>query len=135
MGEPAPHFTPPRNPQTNDQTTVGHAFGPPHSGILTSMDTPLTGTIDQVTDQALKLARAGNHRARPAHINGKRGILTPHTNADGDLDADDLAAQVYALAHGLTSDDGAYTGGYFTADGLGHHRTAPQPHRPAMPGT
>ena len=125
MGEPAPHFTPPRNPQTNDQTTVGHAFGPPHSGILTSMDTPLTGTIDQVTDQALKLARAGDHRARPAHINGNRGILTPHTTSDGQLDADDLAAQVYALTLGLASDTGSYTGGHFTAGGLGYYSPAP----------
>lgn len=94
----------------------------------------LTGTHDTVRDQALRLARNGDHRARPAVINGHQAILTPHTTPEGDLDADDLAAQVYALAHGLTSDDGAYTGGYFTADGLGHHRTAPQPHRPAMPG-
>ena len=127
MGEPAPHFTPPRNPQTNDQTTVGHAFGPPHSGILTSMDTPLTGTIDQVTDQALKLARAGDHRARPAHINGKRGILTPHTTSDGQLDADDLAAQVWSLGHDEPSDTGTFTGGFYTSRGISRLVYAPEP--------
>lgn len=89
------------------------------------MDQPLTGTIDEVTHQALALARAGDHRARPAHINGRRGILTPHTNADGDLDADDLAAQIYALTLGLSADNGSYTGGHFTANGLGYYSPAP----------
>ena len=85
----------------------------------------LHGTLDDVTRQALRLARDGDRRARPAQINGNRAILTPHQTSDGHLDADDLAAQVYALAHGLSSDDGHYTGGYFTANGLGHYSPAP----------
>lgn len=85
----------------------------------------LHGTLDDVTCQVLHLARNGDRRARPAQINGNRAILTPHHTSAGHLDADDLAAQVYALAHGMSSDDGHYTGGYFTADGLGHYSPAP----------
>lgn len=91
------------------------------------MDTPaapLAGTYTTVITHALALARTGDMRARPVTINGRRAILTPHRDSNGNLDADDLAAQVYAAAHGLTSDDGAYTGGYFSAEGSGHHVTA-----------
>ena len=89
------------------------------------MPGPTSGASDDVPRKALTHARAGAHRARPAEINGHRAILTPHMDTDGNLDADDLAAQVYALAHGMSSDDGQYTGGYFTAEGIGHYSPAP----------
>ena len=101
-------------------------------GSLNAMTDHLHGTLDDVTARALRLARAGDHRARPARINGNTAILTPHRTESGHLDAADLAAQAYALALGLSSDDGHYTDGYFTADGLGHYVPAPdnddQPH-------
>lgn len=85
----------------------------------------ITGTHDTVLDHTLAAARAGDHRARPAVINGHHGILTPHTTPEGHLDAHDLAAQVYALTLGVVSVDGAYTGGFFIAEGLSHVIYAP----------
>ena len=119
------HFTPP----AQSTAEAAHVLRGPSArsgrGTLTSMTEPISGTFDDVTRKALSHARAGDHRARPAEINGHRAILTPHMDTDGNLDADDLAAQVYALAHGMSSDDGQYTGGYFTAEGIGHYSPAP----------
>lgn len=88
----------------------------------------LHGTLDDVTRQALRLARDGDRRARPAQINGNRAILTPHHTSAGHLDADDLAAQVWALANNLAADDGTYAEGIFTSGG----RTYTVPYVPTL---
>lgn len=94
---------------------------------LVGMDiaTPITGTrYDTVLRQALAYVRAGDYRARRITLRGAPGvfsdrtaIITPHRDNDGTFDADDLAAQLYALAHGCPSDTGTYTDGSFTSNG------------------
>jgi len=80
--------------------------------------TPISGTdLDTVTLQALARARAGERSAFPVRIGSRGGVVTPHRDDEGTLDADDLAAQVYALAHDLPSADGRYTGGAFASGG------------------
>ena len=87
--------------------------------------TPLTGTrYDTVLRRALAYVRAGDYRARRVTLLGAPGvfadrtaIITPHRDSSGALDADDLAAQLYALAHGCPSDSADYTGGYFISNG------------------
>lgn len=87
--------------------------------------TPLTGTrYDTVLRRALALIRAGDFRARRVTLRGAPGvfpdrtaIITPHRDSSGAFDADDLAAQLYALAHGCPSDTATYTGGYFISGG------------------
>ena len=87
--------------------------------------TPLTGTrCDTVLRQALAYVRAGDYRARRITLRGAPGvfadrtaIVTPHRDSSGAFDTDDLAAQLYALAHGILSDTATYTDGYFSGGG------------------
>ncbi|ODQ83903.1 hypothetical protein BFG51_01210 [Dietzia alimentaria] len=87
--------------------------------------TPLTGTrYGTVLRQALALVRAGDYRARRITLTGAPGvfadrtaIVTPHRDNSGKFDADDFAAQLYALAHGIPSDTATYTDGYFVRRG------------------
>lgn len=87
--------------------------------------TPLTGSrYDTVLRQALGYVRAGDFRSRRVTLWGAPGvfpdrtaIITPHRDESGMFDADDLAAQLYALAHGCPSDTGSYAGGLFTSNG------------------
>lgn len=65
-------------------------------------------------------AQAGDFRARRVTIGPRAGIVTPHADPDGDLDADDLAAQIWALANDCPADDGTYTEGVFTSNGETH---------------
>ena len=82
---------------------------------------PLRATsVDDLTRNAVAAAQAGDHRARRVTIGPRSGIVTPHTTPDGDLDADDLAAQIWALANDAPSDNGAYTEGTFTSGGEAH---------------
>lgn len=77
-------------------------------------------TVDDLTRAAVAAALAGDHRARRVSIGPRAGIVTPHTDPDGDLDADDLAAQVWALANDCPADNGTYTEGVFTSGGETH---------------
>lgn len=87
--------------------------------------TPITGTrYHAVLRHALALVRAGDYRARrvtlwgaPGVFSDRTAIITPHRDSAGEFDADDLAAQLYALAHGCPSDTATYTDGYFVSDG------------------
>ena len=90
---------------------------------------PISGTHrDTVARRVVRLARAGDLRARRVTLWGRPGVVpdrtavvTPHRDADGALDVADLAAQVYALAHECPSVTGTYTGGcWVSADGTGH---------------
>ncbi|MDN5724048.1 MAG: hypothetical protein L0H20_13820 [Corynebacterium sp.] len=77
-------------------------------------------TIDALTRAAVADAQAGEHRARRVSIGPRGGIVTPRTDDHGDLDADDLAAQIWALATDTPADDGIYTEGVFTSNGETH---------------
>lgn len=87
--------------------------------------TSIKGTrYDTVLRQALRYVRAGDYRARRVTLVGAPGVfadrtavITPHRDSAGEFDADDLAAQLYALAHGCGSDTADYTGGYFISNG------------------
>lgn len=88
--------------------------------ILARMDTaePLQSTnLRDLMHATVTLARSGDHRARRITIGPRSGIVTPHTDTNGTLDADDLAAQVWALGHDEPSDTGTYTRGYYTSNG------------------
>lgn len=76
--------------------------------------------VNDLTRAAVAAAQAGDHRARRVSIGPRVGIVTPHTDPDGDLDADDLAAQIWALANDTPSDDGTYAEGMFTHDGISY---------------
>ncbi len=100
----------------------------PSRGVTLSamhIATPLTGSrYDTMLRQALAHVRAGDYRARRITLQGAPGvfadrtaIITPHRDSSGKFDADDLAAQLYALAHGIPSDTATYTDGYFTSGG------------------
>ena len=103
----------------------------PSRGVTLSamhIATPLTGSrYDTMLRQALAHVRAGDYRARRITLQGAPGvfadrtaIITPHRDSSGKFDADDLAAQLYALAHGIPSDTATYTDGYFTSGGQMH---------------
>lgn len=87
--------------------------------------TPITGTrYDTVLRHALAYVRAGDYRARRITLRGAPGVfpdrtavVTPHRDSSGAFDADDLAAQLYALAHECPSDTATYTDGYFISGG------------------
>lgn len=87
---------------------------------------PIAGTsYDQVAREALTAALTGDYRARQVFIGPRRGIITPHNDAAGQLDRNDLAAQIYAICHDLASTTGCYTGGAFTSGGSGYFIPAP----------
>ena len=85
---------------------------------------PISGTHrDTVIRRVLRLARDGDHRARrvtllgqPGAVPNRVGIVSPHRDADGELDAADLVAQVYAIAHECPSVTGTYTNGFWVGD-------------------
>lgn len=88
--------------------------------------------VDSLTSRAVSLVEAGDFRARTVTledcsgaIGNRSGVITPHRDKHGRFDGNDLAAQIFALAMGLVSQDGTYTGGYFVADGTGYWQTAP----------
>ncbi|MFJ5872818.1 hypothetical protein ACIQD2_16930 [Dietzia maris] len=88
---------------------------------------PITGTrYDNVVHDALAVAQAGDYRARHVTVASRTGIVTPHRDENGQLDRNDLAAQIYALAHGLASDNGQYTGGAFVSGSEGYFIAAPK---------
>lgn len=90
---------------------------------------PLRSTsLRELMRLAVNLARDGDHRARRVTIGPRSGIVTPHTDDGGNLDAADLAAQVWAIGHDEPSDDGTYTDGYYTHQGVSHVVYAPDPH-------
>lgn len=94
------------------------------------MDTaePLSATsLRELMSAAVRLARSGDHRARWVTIGPRSGIVTPHTDADGNLDADDLAAQIWALGHDEPSDTGTYARGYYASNGVARIVYAPEP--------
>lgn len=98
--------------------------------MLTHMSTakPLHSTrLRDLIYQAVTLARAGDHRARQITIGPRSGIITPHTDDQGNLDADDLAAQVWSIGHDEPSDTGTYTRGYYTSNGITRLVGAPEP--------
>lgn len=98
--------------------------------MLARMDTaePLTATnLRELMHDAVALARAGDHRARRITIGPRSGVITPHADAQGNLDADDLAAQVWAIGHDEPSDTGTYTGGFYTSNGTSRLVYAPEP--------
>lgn len=82
--------------------------------------------LPELIRDTVTAARTGDHRARQVTIGPRTGIVTPHLDQDGNLDASDLAAQVWALAHDEPSDSGRYTGGIFVSRGIGHYVQAPQ---------
>ncbi len=93
----------------------------------TNTPKPLTSTsVETLTRAVLAAARDGDRRARTVTVSGRTGIVTPHEDAEGNLDADDLAAQVWAFAHDKPSDDGSYEGGMFSHRGVGYYRAAPE---------
>ncbi|MCT1435643.1 hypothetical protein M3G57_17780, partial [Dietzia maris] len=94
---------------------------------IAGMDTaPITGArYDDVVLDALSVAHAGDYRAQHVTIGPKKGIVTPHRDENGQLDRNDLAAQIYALAHGLASDTGDYAGGAFVSGNDGYFIAAP----------
>lgn len=77
-------------------------------------------SVDNLTRATVTAAQAGDHRARRITIGTRTGIVTPHTTPGGQLDTDDLAAQVWALANDAPADDGTYTEGSFTSQGEAH---------------
>lgn len=93
----------------------------------------IAGTsVDAVTKQVIGIARGGDFRAlrttllgQPGVLHDRPGIITPHRRISGELDADDLAAQVWAIAQEESSDSGQYTDGYFTSHGMGYYIAAP----------
>ncbi|EYT50584.1 hypothetical protein DQ226_18580 [Dietzia maris] len=85
-------------------------------------------TVVELTHAVVMAALDGDRRARRVSIGHRAGIVTPHTDPDGDLDADDLAAQVWALANNLAADDGTYAEGIFTSGG----RTYTVPYVPTL---
>lgn len=88
---------------------------------------PLHSTnLRELMRNTVALARAGDHRARRITIGPRSGIVTPHTDTDGNLDAADLAAQVWAIGHDEPSDTGSYTDGYYTHQGVAHIVYAPE---------
>ena len=107
--------------------TVTRARKPSRGVTLSAMHiaTPISGTrYDTVLRQALAHVRAGDYRALRITLRGAPGvfadrtaIVTPHRDSSGAFDADDLAAQLYALAHGIPSDTATYTDGYFIGGG------------------
>lgn len=114
--------------------TVTRARKPSRGVTLSAMHiaTPISGTrYDTVLRQALAYVRAGDYRARRITLRGAPGvfadrtaIVTPHRDSSGAFDADDLAAQLYALAHGIPSDTATYTDGYFISGGRMHSARA-----------
>ena len=76
---------------------------------------------------ALAVAQAGDYRARHVTVGSRAGIVTPHRGENGQLDRNDLAAQIYALAHDLASDKGQYAGGAFVSGSEGYCIHAPDP--------
>lgn len=98
-----------------------------HRATIAGMNTaPITGTrYDDVVHDALAVAQAGDYRARHVTVGSRAGIVTPHRDENGQLDRNDLAAQIYALAHGLASDNGQYTGGAFVSGSEGYFIAAP----------
>ena len=97
---------------------------------MSTPPTHLTGSYDSVIAAALNNVSAGDHSRQAVTVAGRDGTITPHFTDGRALDADDLAAQVYALAHRLTSDDGRYTGGHFAHGGTAYFVTAPLPTTP-----
>lgn len=93
------------------------------------MDTaPIIGSrYDHVVREGLATAEAGDYRARRVAVGPRGGIVTPHRDKHGQLDRDDLAAQVYAICHDLSSNNGEYTGGRFIADSNAYCISAPDP--------
>lgn len=110
------------------QTTQPDPREPQRRANLSVMDTaaPITGTnYYDVTRDALAVAQDGDYRARRIAVGSRAGIVTPQRTAAGQLDRNDLAAQIYALCHGLTSTTGRYTDGAFTSDGDAYCIPAP----------
>ena len=88
--------------------------------------------VDRLTSRVISLVEAGDFRARTVTledrsgaIGDRTGVITPHRDQHGWFDGNDLAAQIFALAMGLASQDGTYAAGYFVAGGIGYWRTAP----------
>ncbi|MEW1939397.1 hypothetical protein ACIQCV_15770 [Dietzia maris] len=88
---------------------------------------PLHSTnLRELMRATVALARSGDHRARRVTIGPRSGIVTPHTDTAGNLDAADLAAQVWAIGHDEPSDTGTYADGYYTHQGVAHIVYAPE---------
>lgn len=100
-----------------------------HRATIAGMNTaPITGTrYGVVVHDALAAVQAGDFRARHVSVGSRAGIVTPHRDDRGQLDRDDLAAQIYAIAHDLASDNGQYTGGAFISGSEGYCIHAPDP--------
>lgn len=88
--------------------------------------------VDRLTSRVISLVEAGDFRARTVTledrsgaIGDRTGVITPHRDQHGRFDGNDLAAQIFALAMGLVSQDGTYTDGYFFAGGTGYWQAAP----------
>lgn len=93
---------------------------------MNTNSTRITGqNLEEVSLRIIEEARRGDRRARPVSIGSRTGIATPHEDGAGHLDENDLAAQVWAIAHGTPSDSGAYTGGIFVCDGVGYFVSVP----------
>lgn len=66
----------------------------------------LTGTrVPTVAREAIRIARGGDFRAmritlfgQPGVLHDRIGIVTPHRNSRGEVDAVELRAQVHAIA-------------------------------------
>lgn len=108
-------------------TEAADANEPCHSGRMTTAEPLRSTNLRELMRDTVNLARAGDHRARRVTIGPRSGIVTPHHSPDGELDAADLAAQVWAIGHDEPSDTGTYTEGYYTHQGVPHIVYAPAP--------
>ena len=121
------HFTP--VPQSTDgrRDWQERPVAAAHRATISGMSAhPIHGTrYDDVVQAALDAAEAGDYRARHVSIGPRGRVINPHRDEHGQLDRDDLAAQIYATAHDLTSNNGSYAGGCFVSGSEGYFIAAP----------